>query len=297
MESKSKKTNSGLFVYIGILVAVFFFACPIYPSKADSGLFQWLSSTWNAETDFVHGWAVPVLFIVFCRQAWKLMQKEPLGSSKLGLGLVIFGLLCYLASMRTMQPRVAFIGLPFIILGGVAYTAGWARAKHMIFTSFFWYFAVPVPGLQQATNILQLFVSKGCYLSGKLLGMDLVLSGSEIYVANSNLDIAAGCSGIRSLMALVMIAAIYAYYSQDKWWKRAVLFSLALPLSMLGNYVRVFSILVITSWGFEDFATGIYHDFSGLLFFFPVALLCLYWAGSLLSGKKKQSRVKTRVIS
>ena len=299
MDTNDKRITNGAFVYLGLLVAVFFFACPVYPTKTDVGLFQWLSSTWNSETDFVHGWLVPVLFATFCVHAWRQMKKEELGSSKSGIALVAFGILCYLVSMRTMQPRIAFIGLPFLILGGAAYTSGWARAKHMIFASFFWYLAVPVPGFQQATNILQLIVTKACYYSGELLGMDIVLSGNEIYSATNSwdFDIAEGCSGIRSLMALVMIAAIYAYYSQNKWWKRAVLFSLALPLSMLGNFVRVFSILVLAEWGFADFAAGVYHDFSGLLFFFPVALLGLYGAGYWLSGERKRRRVKTRVIS
>lgn len=299
METKDKKINNGVFVYLGLLVAVFFFASPVYPMQPDSGLFQWLSSTWNSETDFVHGWVVPILFAVFCVQAWRQMKKEELGSAKSGLALVGFGMLCYLVSMRTMQPRIAFIGLPFLILGGVVYTGGWARGKHMIFPAFFWYLAVPVPGLQQATNVLQLIVTKGCYYSGQLMGMDIVLAGNEIYSATNSwdFDIAEGCSGIRSLMALVMIAAIYAYYSQNKWWKRALIFALALPLSMLGNYIRVFSILVLAEWGYADFAAGVYHDFSGLLFFFPVALLGLYVAGSWLSGEKKRLRVKTRVIS
>lgn len=296
---QQKKLTYSLYGVIGVLALVAYGLAPIYPSRPDYGLIQWISGSWNFETDFVHGWAVPFLFVAFCFQAWKFMkQVEPKGSN-LGLVIVLSGILLYLASMRTMQPRLAFIGLPFIIIGSVAYLSGWQRAKYMLFPAFFLYFAIPVPGIQQATNILQLFVTKACYASGVFFGMDIVLSGNEIYSASNdwNFDIAEGCSGIRSVMALVMFSAIYAYYSQDKLWKKAVLFSMSIPLAMVANYVRVFSILVLAEMGFENFAAGFYHDWAVFFFFFPIALAGLFLTDKLLNRSKNKRRVQKRIVN
>ena len=287
-------------IYLGLiaLALVFFVFVPIYPTRPDCGLIDWISSSWNAETDFVHGWAVPILFIAFCAYAWRAMRSESLSSSYLGLASVLLGVLFYLVAMRTMQPRMAFVGLPFIIVGAVSYVSGWQRAKHMLFPAFFLYFAIPVPGIQQATNVLQLLVTKACYASGVFFGMDIVLSGNEIYSASNSwdFDIAEGCSGIRSIMALVMLSAIYAYYSQDKLWKKAVLFLMSLPLAMVANYVRVFSIIVLAEMGFEKFAAGFYHDWAALLFFFPIALAGLFLTDRLLNPKQHRRRVQKRIV-
>lgn len=296
----NKYTIHGCLTVCAFVFLMYYGFVHVYPGYNDFTLIRWISNSWNNETDFVHGWAVPVLFVVFVRLAWPQMKTAPMQRNLWGLAAAVFGLLCYLVCMRTMQPRVAFVGLPFLLVGSVLYVCGWQVAKHLLFPCFFLYFAIPVPGLQQATNFLQLFVTKACYLSGKAMGMDVTLSGNEIYfddAAKQNFNIAEGCSGIRSLMALVMIAAIYAYYTQKELWKKAFLFAMSLPLAMLGNYARVFTILVLADLGYGDFAAGIYHDWAGLLFFFPIALLGLFGIDKLLNWKKGRRKIKTRVIS
>ena len=167
----------------------------------------------------------------------------------------------------------------------------------MIFPSFFLWFAMPVPGLEMLlTGNLQVFITKACYQTGLFFGMDLTSQGSTISIAGSSLDIAEGCSGIRSLMALTMIAAVYANYTQKSLWKKAVLFASSFPLAVIGNFGRVFTILVITQLGFEDFARKTYHDWAGLLLFFPIALAGLYLIDYLLNFKsRRKKRVKRSV--
>lgn len=294
-----KKVRWGLYACLGVLSLIFYVVIPIYPTLPDIGLVDWISGTWDNETDFIHGWAVPFLFIAFCFYAHKQAKQEVGKPSTFALVPVILGILFYLAAMRTMQPRLAFVGLPFVIVGSYAFVQGWHRAKHMLFPAFFLYFAIPVPGIQQATNVLQLFVTKACYSSGLFFGMEIALSGNEIYSTSNSwsaFDIAEGCSGIRSIMALVMFSAIYAYYTQDKLWKKAFLFAMSLPLAMISNYVRVFSILVLAELGFENFAAGFYHDWAVFLFFFPVALAGLFLTDRLLNPKKHIRRIQKRVV-
>ena len=103
-----------------------------------------------------------------------------------------------------------------------------------------------------------------------------------------------GCSGIRSLMALVMISAIYAYFTQKKLWKMAVLFTCALPLALVANFLRIFTIIVIAEMGYAEFAAGAYHDWAGLLFFFPIALVGLFLVDKLLNRRENRKVVRTR---
>ena len=111
------------------------------------------------------------------------------------------------------------------------------------------------------------------------------------------MDIAEGCSGIRSLMALTMIAAVFAHYTQKSLWKKAVLFGSSLPLAIIGNFGRIFTILVIAQMGFADFAMKTFHDWAGLLFFFPIALSGLYLIDYLLNIRERRKRKKKVSVS
>jgi len=288
----------GAFLVLGVFVI--FYAVVDATSYHDGvSLFGWIMSSWNAESGFQHAWAVPVLFVVFIWMSKKSISKEDVIPSNRGLFVVAFGLLLYVAAARVLQPRLAFVALPFLLVGSVYYIWGWRVARHILFPAFFWCFAIPVPGLQQATNGLQLIVTKSCYTVGSLFGMDLVLSGNDISSATGkwdSLNIAEGCSGIRSIMALVMISAIYAYFTQKVLWKKAFLFASALPLALVANFLRIFTIIVLAEFGFSKFAAGVYHDWAGLLFFFPIALAGLFLIDRLLNWKEHKKVVRVRKV-
>lgn len=284
---------------IGVAVLYYFFIHSTYSSlvNRESEVFWWMADSWNARNNLEHGYIVPVVFICFIFTAVKASRDEEHSSGWMGLILFWLGILFYLISARTIQPRVALIGLPFLISGSFIYVLGWKKGRHFLFASFFWYFAMPVPGLNQLTNGLQVIITKWCYHAGQMTGMELVLSGNTIKSANEawpGFDIAEGCSGIKSLMALVMIAAIYAYYTQKQLWKKVLLFSMALPLALVGNFFRIFTILIIAEMGFVEFAKNTYHDWAGLLIFFPVALSGLFLVDKLIN--KKKSKVKSTIV-
>ncbi|PQJ28075.1 exosortase/archaeosortase family protein [Rubritalea profundi] len=284
---------------LGLIALLFVYFFGMHQMSTDiegrgSTIATWLVISWNPSNDLLHGYVVPFLFIAFSYQAFKVMRTEPDSSGRSGIAILLLGLLFFVASARTIQPRIALIGLPFLISGAVIYACGWKAGRHMLFPAFFWWFAVPVPGLNQMTNFLQVFVTQACYYAGSGLGMDLINTGNDILSATNKWDfkIAEGCSGIRSLMALVMIAAIFAYYTQEALWKKALVFAAALPLALFGNFCRVFTILVLAECGFEDFAGGLYHDLAGLFIFFPAALGGLMVLDRVLNPKRFKKKVK-----
>lgn len=268
----------------------------IYPNRVqnDGAVLPWLKTTWNDENDLLHGYAVPFLFILFAYKAWLDSRKESFSRGGVGVAIALCGMVLFLLAVRTLQMRLAMIGLPFVLSGSAIYLFGWQKGRHFLFASFFWWFAIPVPGLNQMTNVLQVMVTQACYFVGSGVGMELINSGNNIHSATGewNFDIAEGCSGVRSLMALVMIAAIYAYYTQKELWKKILLFGSALPLALFGNFCRVFTILVLAELGFEEFAANAYHDFAGLLIFFPAAIGGMLLLDRIVNPAQYKKRVK-----
>ena len=59
-----------------------------------------------------------------------------------------------------------------------------------------------------------------------LMGMHLYAVGTTLRPVDQSFkgfDIAEGCSGIRSLMAMVMVTAIYVHLTQTKLWKKVTI--------------------------------------------------------------------------
>ena len=92
-----------------------------------------------------------------------------------------------------------------------------------------------------------------------------------------------------------MISAIYSYFTQTKLWKMAFLFACALPLALVANFFRIFTIIVLAEMGFSKFAAGVYHDWAGLLFFFPVALAGLFMIDKILNWNENKKVVRKRI--
>ncbi|NJM37838.1 MAG: exosortase/archaeosortase family protein [Akkermansiaceae bacterium] len=59
---------------------------------------------------------------------------------------------------------------------------------------------------------------------------------------------------------------------------------MAFPLAILGNALRVISIFVIAEYGDAEWAAGTWHDWSGLLLFYPFSLMILLIVHSILEG-------------
>lgn len=286
----------GLIVLVAIYYILIHSTYSVLDNRA-SELGIWMKNSWNARNNLEHGYIVPVAFICFVVTALKISRKEEYSSGHLGIVLFWIGIALYLISARTIQPRVGIMALPFLISGGFIYALGWRKGRHFLFASFFWYFAMPVPGLNQLTNGLQVIITQWCYSVGLLTGMELTLSGNTIKSATDawpGFDIAEGCSGIKSLLALFMIAAIYADYTQNKLWKKIFLLIMAFPLAIIGNFFRIFTILVIAEMGYVDFAAETYHDWAGLLIFFPVALSGLFMVDKLINKKKVKVKRTTQ---
>lgn len=263
----------------------------------------WLKSSWNPATDYEHGNLIPFVILGLIVYRFKELRASVLPGSGWGYFWIVVGCLFYVAGYRTLQPRIAVAGLPFILWGSAYVFWGWRVAKMLTFPLFFLWIAIPLPTFQQATTQLQLLATSLAHHGSGLLGVETYTQGTTILPVHGDwkpLSIAHGCSGIRSLMALLMISAAWAYVAKMAMWKRILLFLCAFPLAIVGNALRVISIFVIAEYGNAAWATTTWHDWSGLLLFYPFSLILLLVIHSLLEGglpwKSKQRRQVRRTV-
>lgn len=262
---------------------------PRFAADRSMSTFEWLKGAWNGETDYEHGILFPFVILGLIIFRFKDLREAAANDkgSFLGLVAVFLGAALYAIAYRTFQPRIAAGGLPFLLWGACHFLWGWRVAKILIFPLFFFWLAVPLPSFQQATTHLQLIATSLAHHGSALFGVETMVKGTTILPVNGDwkpLDIATGCSGIRSLMALLMISATWAYIAKIRLWQKAILFLMALPLAIIGNALRVTSIFVIAEYGDEKWAAGTWHDWSGLLLFYPFSLFLLLTVHSIFEG-------------
>jgi exosortase len=275
-----------LFSSLAILVWFFSFEQRYGPAHQKSTL-GWLLSAWNPYTDYEHGKLIPFVIIGLILYRLKEIRASVTPGSLWGLVSVVVGCLFYIAAYRTLQPRVAVFGLPFILWGAAHFIWGWRVARLLAFPLFFLWISIPLPTFQQATTHLQLLATALAHHGSNLLGVETYTQGTTVLPVNGDwkpLSIAHGCSGIRSLMALLMISAAWAYVARMSMWKRILLFLSAIPLAIIGNALRVISIFLIAEHGDSEWASTTWHDWSGLLLFYPFSLILLLVIHSVLEG-------------
>lgn len=295
---KTSPADPLLWVAIGFsaLVLVYFYGVvPRYGAGRNETALGWLYSAWNGETDYEHGILFPFVIAGLVIYKWRDLRAAVGAGSNWGLVSVLVGVIFYAAAFRTLQPRVAAGALPFLLWGSAWYLWGWRVAKMLLFPLFFFWMAVPLPTFQQATTHLQLLATSLAHHGSGLFGVETYVDGTTVLPLKGDwkpLNIAHGCSGIRSLMALLMISAAWAYVAKIAMWKKVLLFLAAFPLAILGNALRVISIFVIAEYGDAEWASTTWHDWSGLLLFYPFSLILLLGLHSLLEGGLPWKRAK-----
>lgn len=250
---------------------------------------EWLNSAWNRENDYEHGWMVPLLAAYMLMHACHGLKGQSTTGSLHGLWSVVLGALLCVLAVRTQQGRVAIGAVPFLLTGGVWCYWGGRAAARCAFPMFFLWLSIPLPGFQQATVGMQLLATQAAHWGAGLFGVQTIMEGTNISSATGQWDtysIAGGCSGMRSLMALIMVSTAWGYLA-DKLalWKRITLALSAIPLSIIANAFRVSSIFICAEYINPAFASKTWHDWSGLLFFFPASLLGLMLLHGLLAGE------------
>ena len=269
-----------------LLVGMVYYFCfyKVFYNGNQSAM-MWAASAWNGENDLEYGAFIFPAAVVIAWVHRDALRAAPKSVSWAGLVIAFFGALLFVLSVRSLQPRIALLALPVLFYGGVRFLWGGPTARLIIFPSLFLLFMVPAGFIISRTVGLQtLAATVAAKLSG-LLGIGVMADGTTLHALDGSfppLEVAGGCSGIRSLTAMTMLAAVYVHFTQRELWKKAVIFCGSLFFALLGNLARIFSVVLFAHFINPGIAVGLYHDWSGFIFF-PIAVFSMLSVSNLLN--------------
>jgi len=187
-----------------------------------------------------------------------------------GLLLLSCGILLHLLGYAVQQPRISVIGffVGVYALTGLAWGPAWLRAT--IFPFFLFGFCVPIGSLAEPITFrLRLLVSTLVgFVSHYLLAIDVSVQGNVLIDPSGHYqyEIAAACSGIRSLIATLAFSVVLGFTSFKQPWKRAVIIASSFPLAVLGNLVRMLTIVIAAEIGGQEWGSYVHDGGPGGVF-------------------------------
>lgn len=236
------------------------------------------------DEDMSHGWVVPFVSAYALWKQRKQFSKVAGAPSATGLAWVVVSLLLAWLGGRGGQLRInqlSFIGL----LWSVPY-AFWGKGvgRLMFFPAGYLLFTVPLTNaIDFFTIFLRLFSSATATSILNGFGMAIERSGTALFSrvpgSEFNVDVADPCSGIRSLFAMMALTAAYAHFTLKTRLQKGFLFACSIPIAVIGNMFRIFSICLIANFFGQKVATGFYHDYSGYVIF-VIGVLLMFQAAA-----------------
>jgi len=265
-----------------LLVAVLIL---LYASVLKLLVFQWYN-----DPDYSHGFLVPVLSAFLIWQRRDKLRLIPLRPSPWGmvivagsLGLLVLGSLGAELSMA----RLSMLGT---ICGLIVYFAGSKYLRAMAFPLAFLLFAIPIPTVVYNSIVfpLQFIASRFAVRSLEIINLFPVMrEGNVLVLPHMHLEVVEACSGIRSLMSLLALAAGYGYLVERSVPVRCFLVLAMVPLAIISNGTRVMITAIMANYLGPKAAEGFMHEFSGWVIFVVATILFLLLHGAINFVRRK----------
>ncbi len=237
--------------------------------------FAWMIHLWNytdgfGGADYSHGYLIPFVSLGVVWLKRHDLARAVKSVSAMGLAVVVLALVLHWMGVKAQQTRLSLFGLIVLSWGIPFYFYGWQVAKQLIFPCSYLVFCIPLNFLDTLSFPLRLFAAWASTHILNGLGIAAERSGSAIFSGAGggfSFDVADPCSGIRSLLAMTALTAVYAYLTQKTLIKKWLLFLCAIPLAIIGNMARIATIALVAQALGERIALTLYHDYSGYVVF------------------------------
>ena len=272
-------------VIIGFLFILFHLLGNTVENVESRSAFEWMISRWGDEqsfgADYSHGYLIPFVslwVIWFKREEYFAASK---GICKWGLLVIVTALAMHWLGAKMQQTRISLISFIMLLWGIPLYFYGWPVARLLIFPCSYLIFCVPLNFLDALAGPLQHMASSLGQSVLEAMGIECQRVGTQLLSPYFQLNVEAPCSGLRSLLAMTALTAVYAYFTQDTLVKKWILFLASIPIAVAGNVGRIISIALVSITAGQDFGTTLHHDWSGYVLF-AVAISLMVGFGKLL---------------
>jgi exosortase len=236
-----------------------------------------LAHDWWTDGNYSHGFfIIPIAAYL----AWERRDRFYAAEHRpafLGLIVILGSILVLAGGVLGSELFLTRISLLGTAVGIVLFFFGWARLRVLAFPIAFLFLMIPLPAIifNQIAFPLQLLASKFGEATLTTLDIPVLREGNVLILANTTLEVAEACSGIRSLISLLTLAIVFGYLTDSRVWVRSVIALSSVPVAILANGARVAGTGIAASYVGAAAAEGFFHEFSGWIVFMAAFAMML----------------------
>lgn len=277
--SMNKRTALGLLLLAGCFVYLYY------------GVMAKLVHDWAVDDNYTHGFLIVPVALYFVWERRGRLQETARNPSYWGLAVLIGSMALLLAGILGSELFLTRISMLGTIAGTVLFLLGWRHFRILLFPIAFLLLMIPIPAIifNQVAFPLQLLASRFGEAALVTAHVPVLREGNVIHLANTSLEVAEACSGIRSLISLLALGILYAYFTDSRLWVRITLVVGTVPIAIAANGIRVAGTGIAAHFYGAQVADGFFHGFSGWIIFIAafIMLFVLYRIIALAAPDKK----------
>ena len=222
---------------------------------------------WNSSETFAHGYVVPLisLWLIWRRRSELAALALSYAPSPSALvGVVLAGMAWIVGEAATVNALRQFAFVAMLVLA-VPAVAGWPLARRLAVPLGFLFFAVPfgdflLPWLMSMTADFTV-------LALRLSGIPVYRDGLQFVIPSGTWSVVEACSGVRYLIASLMVGTLFAYLNYRSLKRRALFILVAMAVPIVANWLRAYMIVMIGHLTGNKLAVGVDHLIYGWVFF------------------------------
>jgi exosortase len=250
-----------------------------------------LAHDWGTDDNYSHGFlVVPIAaYLIWERRA--TLSATAVRPSSTGLLVVAASLAVLAAGVLGSELFLTRLSMLGVLAGTVLFVAGTQHLRILLFPIGMLLIAIPIPAIifNQIAFPLQLLASQFGAAALSTVGVPVLREGNLMVLANTTLEVAEACSGIRSLMSLLTLGIVIGYFGDRRSWVRTLIALVTIPIAIVTNGVRVAGTGIAAYYVGPQAAEGFLHAFSGWLVFL-LALMLMFAVRQLVALWAPESR-------
>jgi exosortase len=241
-----------------------------------------MAADWWNDPTLAQGMLIPPLALYVAWLRRHLTWMLPAAPDNRGLLLAAAACMTFIVGKLGAEFFLMRFSLVMLLAGIVWTFWGYRRLRSLALPFLLLATMIPLPVVvyNSLSTPLQLFASDVSVAIARAFGVTVYLEGNIISLANTTLGVADACSGLTSLSSLAVAGPLLAVSLCTRMRTRLLLMSLAIPVAIGVNIVRITGTALLAD-ARHEFALGFYHVFSGWLVF-VIGLLALYAIAKVL---------------
>ena len=258
-------------------------------------LFGWLRYVYSSATEGDMGMYIPfgvLFFLLLKHRELAAMPKAPWWPALL---LVVTGLALHVVGFMVQQTRISLVGFFVGGYGLLGWVWGWRWLRSTFFPFILFAFCLPLgTQIDTATLSLRLLAARiTAAICHGVLGINVVLDGTRIFdpSARYQYEVAAACSGLRSINVTLLMAIIYGFMSFKTVWRVLVIVPLAVPLAVAANVMRLTCIILAAEVFGQRAGNFVHQNFVLSLLPYIPAMAGILIIGHWLRERREPARV------